>query len=97
MKINSLYDVLVAPLYTEKSTFLNQSSKYVFKVSAAATKPIVKAAVEKIFNVSVVQINILNTIAKKRVFKGRSGLRSSYKKAYVTLKAGDTINLGLGA
>jgi large subunit ribosomal protein L23 len=91
------FDVLVSPVFSEKATYANGMSKYTFKVNEQATKGDVKEAVEKIFEVEVKAVNILNTKGKKKVFKGRRGVRSGFKKAIITLKPGKTIDLGIGA
>ncbi len=91
-----IYDVLLAPIYTEKATIGNESSKFIFKVSATATKIQVKNAIEKVFGVKVNDVNIINVRPKKKVFKGRIGKRSGYKKAIVSLQKGENLDLGTG-
>jgi large subunit ribosomal protein L23 len=93
----SKFDILVSPLTTEKSVNLNGLSKYVFRVAASATKKMVKKVVEELFNTKVIAVNILNTKDKIKYFKGRKGKRSGFKKAIVTLEAGKTIDLTIGA
>ncbi len=88
-----LYDIIRYPVITEKSTMLSQSNKYVFKVLVSATKPVIKEAITKIFNVTVANVNTLNVKGKSKVFKGMKGKRASYKKAVVTLSAGQKIDL----
>jgi large subunit ribosomal protein L23 len=82
------YDVIVAPVITEKATSLSEQNKVVFKVSRTATKPQIKAAVEKLFDVKVKSVNTIVTEGKIKVFKGRLGQRSDVKKAIVTLEEG---------
>lgn len=83
-----LYDILISPIYSEKSTMHSQYSKYVFKVAKTADKDSVKRALKKIFNVDVLKVNIINTKPKTKVFKGVSGARNAYKKAIVTAEKG---------
>ena len=90
------YDVIVAPHITEKATLLSENNAVVFKVSGDATKPQIKAAVEALFNVKVKAVNTTITKGKTKRFKGRPGVRSDVKKAYVTLEAGNTIDVSTG-
>lgn len=85
------YDVIVSPLNTEKAMASNSAGQYVFVVRSWATKPVIAAAVESIFNVKVAKVNVLNTPVIKKTFKGISGTRGSFKKAFVKLSEG-TIN-----
>lgn len=96
LKFNK-FDVLIAPLYSEKATHASALGKYVFKVAKSATKSEVKKAVEQLFNTKVDSVNILTTKRKAKVFKGRQGFRSNFKKAIVTLEKGKTIDLAVGA
>lgn len=89
-------DVIVAPVVTEKSTIAGSQGKYTFKVSACACKTSVRNAVESIFGVNVTKVNVSNFDGKKKVFKGRQGQRNSYRKAVVTLKQGQSIDLTSG-
>ena len=87
-------EIIKAPVVTEKSTKLNQDeNKYVFKVDSKATKFEIKQAVENIFKVKVVDVNTLNAKTKKKRVGRYSGLTNRYKKAVVTLAAGQTIEL----
>ncbi len=86
-----LYEVLRRPLITEKSTSLQTEGKYAFEVAREATKPQVKQAVEKAFKVGVTTINIMHVPGKRRRAGRRQIARPSWKKAIVTLKAGDKI------
>lgn len=92
-----LYDVIVAPVISEKSTMANGLSKYTFKISESATKQDVTEAVEQIFGVRPSAVNVLNVKPKARVFKGRKGVKPGYRKAIVTIESGKTIDLGIGA
>ena len=93
---NRHYDVLVGPHITEKSTMLSDFNAVVFKVAGTASKPQIKAAVEALFNVTVVGVNTLITKGKSKKWKGRPYERSDAKKAIVRLKAGDTIDITSG-
>jgi large subunit ribosomal protein L23 len=91
-----LYDVIVSPVITEKATALSELNKVVFRVRPEATKPQIKEAVEKLFEVKVVSVNTLVTKGKRKVFRGRRGQRSDVKKAVVTLQAGQAIDVTTG-
>jgi len=91
-----LYDVIVSPVITEKATALSEQNKVVFRVRPEATKPQIKEAVEKLFEVKVVSVNTLVIKGKRKVFRGRKGQRSDVKKAVVTLEAGQTIDVTTG-
>jgi len=92
----TLHDVLRRPLITEKSNYQNGNlHQYVFEVSADANKTLVKDAIETLFDVHVVQVNVMNVPAKQsRRWRNRrlQTRRSGYKKAIVTLAEGDTIS-----
>ena len=90
------YDVIVGPVITEKATMLSEHNKVVFKVARTATKPQIKAAVEKLFDVKVVSVNTLVTEGKVKVFRGRLGQRSDVKKAVVTLEEGQRLDVTTG-
>ena len=90
------YDVIVAPVITEKATMLSEHNKVVFKVAKTATKPQIKAAVEKLFDVKVKSVNTLVTEGKVKVFRGRLGQRADVKKAVVTLEEGHSIDVTTG-
>lgn len=95
MSFGDIYDVLVAPITTEKSEKQKaEQNKYFFKVNMKATKEDVKKAVETIFGVEVVDVNLLIVEGKAKRFKGREGSRSDVKKAIVTVKKGQEINFG---
>lgn len=92
-----LYDVIVRPIVTEKSTQAAEHNKITFKVSQTATKADVKAAVESIFKVKVKKVNTINIDGKMKKFRGRDGQRNDLRKAVVTLEAGQTLDLAAGA
>jgi large subunit ribosomal protein L23 len=81
---------------TEKATNLTEQNKVVFRVAPKATKPQIKEAVEKLFDVKVTAVNTLVTKGKKKIFRGLRGQRSDVKKAIVTLAEGDTIDVTTG-
>lgn len=87
-------DIIIAPVITEKSTFVSQDGKtYVFKCNKKANKYQIKDAIEKAFKVKVAKITTLNTKAKDKRVGRYTGKTKTYKKAYVTLADGDTIQL----
>ncbi|MEZ0171435.1 50S ribosomal protein L23 [Microvirga sp. TS319] len=90
------YDVIVSPVITEKATALSEQNKVVFKVRPEATKPQIKEAVEKLFDVKVKSVNTLVTKGKVKMFRGTRGQRSDVKKAVVTLEEGQTIDVTTG-
>jgi large subunit ribosomal protein L23 len=90
------YDIIVSPVITEKATNLTEQNKVVFRVAPKATKPQIKEAVEKLFDVKVVGVNTLITKGKKKIFRGLRGQRSDVKKAIVTLAEGETIDVTTG-
>ena len=94
-KIN-LYDVILHPLVTEKSTNLSEMNKVVFKVNRSANKSSVKKSIEKIFKVNVVKINIINKQRRFKTARGKKIRVQGYKKAIVTLKKGQNIDLTTG-
>ena len=91
-----LYDVILSPVITERATALSEHNKVVFKVAPTATKPQIKEAVEKLFNVKVTAVNTVLTKGKVKKFRGRPGRRRDVKKAYVTLADGATIDVTTG-
>ncbi|MBV9076135.1 MAG: 50S ribosomal protein L23 [Methylobacteriaceae bacterium] len=90
------YDVIVSPVITEKATTLSEQNKVVFRVAPDATKPQIKEAVERLFDVKVVGVNTLVTKGKEKYFRGRKGRRSDVKKAVVTLEDGHSIDVTTG-
>ncbi len=86
-------DVLVKPIVTEKTTILTELNKYVFKVDKNATKSSIKQAINAIYNLEPRQINVMVVRGKKKRVRYKAGYRPSWKKAIVTLKKGDKINL----
>ena len=90
------YDVILAPVITEKSTLASEQNQVVFKVAGNATKPEIKSAVEGLFNVKVKAVNTLVRKGKIKRFRGMLGKQSDFKKAIVTLADGDTIDVTTG-
>ena len=90
------YDVIVAPHITEKATLLSEHNAVVFRVAGDATKPAIKAAVEALFDVSVVGVNTIVQKGKTKKWKGTPYTRSDMKKAIVTLKDGQSIDVTTG-
>ena len=90
------YDVIVAPLITEKATNASEHNKVVFKVAMTATKPQIKEAVEKLFDVKVKSVNTLVRKGKTKVFRGQFGSQSDVKRAVVTLEEGHRIDVTTG-
>lgn len=90
------YDVITAPHITEKSTLASENNAVVFKVAGYATKPQIKEAVEAIFGVSVIGVNTLVMKGKTKRWKGKAYKRTDQKKAIVTLKDGDSIDVTSG-
>jgi large subunit ribosomal protein L23 len=91
-----LYDVILAPVITEKATILAEQNKVVFKVARTATKPQIKMAVEKLFDVKVTAVNTLVRKGKVKTFRGTIGRQSDVKKAIVTLADGQSIDVTTG-
>jgi len=93
MRQEELYDVIRSPVVTEKSTMASENSQVVFKVAMSATKPEIKEAVERLFNVKVIAVNTLVRKGKTKRFKGVRGQQSDFKKAIVTLEEGQAIDI----
>jgi len=93
MSKERLLSILVAPHVSEKAAMASQDGNHVvFRVSRDATKPEIKAAVEMLFEVSVANVNVVNVLGKQKRFGQRLGWRSDFKKAYVRLAPGQTID-----
>jgi large subunit ribosomal protein L23 len=91
-----MYQVIVSPVVTEKATRLNELSQVTFRVAIDATKPEIRAAVERLFSVKVEAVNTVVMKGKTKRFRGREGRRTDWKKAIVKLQAGQTIDLTTG-
>ena len=94
-KVN-LFDKIISPVVTEKSTNLSEFNKIVFKVPKKSNKKNLKKSIEKIFKVNVTKINIINKKTKLKVTRGKKVKVKGYKKAIVTLKKGQNIDLTTG-
>ena len=90
------YDVIISPVVTEKATLASEHNKVLFKVAGKATKPQIKEAVEKLFDVKVKAVNTLNRKGKRKMFRGQPGVQSDIKKAVVTLEEGHRIDVTTG-
>jgi len=96
MKKFNFLDTILSPNITEKSTSLSEYNKVVFKVHNGATKNYIKKSIEKIFKVNVLKINTMKHKGKSKIVNGRKSHKSGYKKAIVTLKKGQSIDLSTG-
>ena len=91
-----LYDKIISPLVTEKSTNLSEQNKIVFKVNSKANKKNLKTNIEKIFKVNVTKVNIINKKTRIKTTRGKKVRVKGYKKAIITLKKGQNIDLTTG-
>jgi len=91
-----MYDLIRAPVITEKATNVSEHNQVIFRVPLSATKREVRAAVEGLFNVKVTAVNTIRVVGKLKRFRGRVGRRSDYKKAVVTLSEGQRIDVTTG-
>ena len=89
-------DTIISPTITEKATFLSEQNKIVFKVHRGAKKNTIKNSIEKIFKVNVIKINIINKQNRTKVTRGKKVNVQGYKKAIITLKKGQSIDLTTG-
>ncbi|SLN40172.1 50S ribosomal protein L23 [Oceanibacterium hippocampi] len=96
MKPESIYDVILGPVITEKATLGSEHSQVTFRVALDASKPQIKNAVEKLFDVKVTGVNTLRVKGKTKRFRGHPGRRSDWKKAMVTLADGQNIDVATG-
>jgi large subunit ribosomal protein L23 len=92
----AMYQIIRNPLITEKATGLSEKNQFVFRVAIGASKPEIKAAIEGLFGVKVLGVNTLVQKGKTKKFKGRPGVRSDVKKAFVQLAEGQSIDLTNG-
>ena len=91
-----LYDKIISPLVTEKSTNLSEQNKIVFKVPSGANKKSLKKNIEKIFKVNVIKVNVINKQNRTKLTRGKKVKVSGFKKAIITLKKGQSIDLTTG-
>tara|TARA_Y100000768_G_scaffold159361_1_gene119082 strand:- start:164 stop:457 length:294 start_codon:yes stop_codon:yes gene_type:complete len=94
-KINYI-DSIRSPIITEKATILSEQNKSVFKVHSTANKKTIKKNIEKLFKVNVIKINIINQKRKIKIRQGKKAFKGGYKKAIITLKKGQSIDLTTG-
>ena len=92
----NLYDKIISPVVTEKSTNLSEQNKIVFKVPKSSNKSSLKKSIEKIFKVNVIKINIINKQNRIKVTRGKKVKVKGYKKAIIKLKKGQSIDLTTG-
>jgi len=90
------YELLRSPVITEKATLGSEHNQVTFRVPLDATKPEIKCAVEQVFEVKVLSVNTLRQQGKRKIFRGRRGQRSEYKKAIVRLAEGQSIDVTTG-
>jgi large subunit ribosomal protein L23 len=93
---DQLYGVILSPVITEKATQGSQHNQVTFRVRTDATKPLIRAAIEGLFNVKVKAVNTVNVRGKTKRFRGFVGRRSDYKKAIVSLAEGQSIDVTTG-
>ena len=93
MNNEKILAVLRAPLVSEKTARIQEMNQYVFEVASTATKADVKSAVESLFNVTVEAVNVLNVKGKNKTFRNRAGRRGDWRKAYVRLAEGQSIDV----
>ena len=91
-----LYDKIISPLVTEKSTNLSEQNKIIFKVNSKANKKNLKTNIEKIFKVNVIKVNIINKKMRYKTTRGKKVKVKGFKKAIITLKKGQNIDLTTG-
>ncbi len=96
MKKISYIDSIRHPIITEKATILSEQNKTVFKVHEKANKQTIKKNIEKLFKVNVIKVNIINQKSKTKMKQGRKSIKTGYKKAIITLKKGQSIDLTTG-
>ncbi|MCI4662111.1 MAG: 50S ribosomal protein L23 [Neomegalonema sp.] len=90
------YDVIRRPIITEKATMASEHNAVVFEVAIDATKPQIRDAVESLFGVKVRKVNTIVQAGKRKIFRGRQGVRKDFKKAVVTLEEGNVIDVTTG-
>ena len=96
MKKISILDSIISPTVTEKATSLSEFNKIVFKVDKNANKNSIKRSIEKTFKVNVIKVNTINLKGKNKIARNRKVSKPGYKKAIVTLKKGQSIDLSTG-
>ena len=96
MRKFDVLDTIISPNVTEKSTSLSEFNKVVFRVHDGASKKTIKRSIEKLFKVNVIKVNTIKMIGKTKMVKGKKTFKSGYKKAIITLKKGQSIDLATG-
>ena len=96
MKKFNILDTIIEPTITEKATSLSEFNKIVFKVHKGANKKAIKKSIEKVFKVNVIKINTINLKGFSKMVRGKKSTTPGYKKAIVTLKKGQSIDLSTG-
>lgn len=96
MKKMNYLDIIISPNVTEKSTYMSEFNKVVFKVNKNANKKFIKKSIEKTFKVNVIKINTTNIKGKTKLVKNKKSYKAGYKKAIITLKKGQSIDLTTG-
>ena len=96
MKKINFIDSIKSPIITEKATVMSDQNKTVFKVHKKASKTIIKKNIEKLFKVNVIKVNIINHKSKLKMKQGKKSIKRGYKKAIITLKKGQSIDLTTG-
>ena len=96
LSATEMYDIILSPVITEKATKVSEHNQVTFRVRPEANKLEIKAAIEGVFGVKVTKVNTISLPGKTKIFKGRRGERSDRKKALVTLKSGQTIDISTG-
>ena len=94
--MNNLYNIVIAPIITEKATKISEKNQYVFKVKIHSNKKEIKQAIEKLFKVKVKNIKTIKIKGKSKIFKGTKGKRSDYKKAIICLNKGENLDYSGG-
>ena len=92
----NIYDKILSPVVTEKSTNMSEFNKVTFKVPLSSNKKSLKKSIEKLFKVNVIKVNIVNKKTRIKVSRGKKIKKKGYKKAIVTLKKGQNIDLSTG-
>ena len=96
MVMNNLYNIVIAPIITEKATKISEKNQYVFKVKIDSNKKEIKQAIEKLFKVKIKNIKTIKIKGKTKIFKGTKGRRSDYKKAIICLNKGENLDYSGG-
>ena len=94
--MNNLYNIVIAPIITEKATKISEKNQYVFKVKIDSNKKEIKQAIEKLFKVKIKKIKTIKIKGKSKIFKGTKGRRSDYKKAIICLNKGENVDYSGG-